>query len=51
MTGAPIPDSQYAIYAIKGIDQEKAITVKFQGVNSRGPVLVWLKYEGKKWAA
>lgn len=47
VTGAPIPDSQYAIYAIKGIDQNEAIAVKFQGRSSSGPIWVWLKYERK----
>ena len=37
-TGVPIPDSQYDIYAIKGIDQDKAIAVKFVGVSASGPV-------------
>lgn len=45
VTGAPIPDSQYVIYAIKGIDQGKAIAVRFRGASNDGPAWVWLKYE------
>ena len=47
-TGAAIPDSQYVIYAIKGIDQDKAIAVQFRAASNDGPVWVWLKYERKK---
>lgn len=45
MTPDSPPGSDYAIFAIKGVDPDEAIAVKFLGVGKKGAEWVWLRYD------
>ena len=48
MTPDSSPGSDYEIFAIKDVDPDKAVAVKFFGVGKKGAEWVWLGYERKK---
>lgn len=48
MTPDSSPGSDYEIFAIKSVDPDKAVAVKFLGVGKKTAEWVWLRYERKK---